>query len=291
VSDRQFDLFSAGAARERRETRSREEDLLPFEPSVEPDFSAETRAPLGRRVAQPRAQILTQARSLAGAIAADLGRPVRLFVTDNRSTMVSFRRSEGLLTLRLHHMFLEAPPRVVDALVSYAGRGHRGAGAVIDEYVRSRQSAIRQGRDRRAAAALKQRGRVYDLQAIYERVNLAFFDGRIEAQIGWGRAVGGRRRRTIRMGVYDHQTRTIRIHPALDRPEVPAFFVDYIVFHEMLHQAVPGKLTGARKQHHGPEFRAREKRYPDYQRARAWEKQNLGLLLGKSSAARVRPVD
>lgn len=93
------------------------------------------------------------------------------------------------------------------------------------------------------------------------------------------------------MGVYDHLTRTIRIHPSLDRPEVPLFFVEYIVFHEMLHQAVPGKDTGSRKQHHGPEFRARERRYPEYARALTWEKENLNLLLGRAASLRVRPVD
>jgi hypothetical protein len=205
--------------------------------------------------------------------------------------MVSFRRAEQILTLRVHHMFLDAPPKVVVALAQYAGRGVRNSGAVIDEYVRSRQTVIRQGHDPRARAQLNPLGRIYDLQAIFGRLNAQHFNGRIEAHIGWGRSVSPRRRRTIRMGVYDHQSRTIRVHPALDRPEVPAFFVDYIVFHEMLHQAIPGRLQGGRKQHHSPEFRAAEKAYPEYQRALAWERENLGLLLGRSSSVRARPVD
>jgi predicted metallopeptidase len=62
---------------------------------------------------------------------------------------------------------------------------------------------------------------------------------------------------------------------------VPAFFVDYIVFHEMLHQAIPARQSGSRRQHHGPEFRARERAYPDYEKAIAWERENIGMLLGK----------
>src|SRR5438067_2457329 len=38
-------------------------------------------------------------------------------------------------------------------------------------------------------------------------------------------------------------------------------------------------FTGRNRRAHGREFRAREKRFPGYERARAWEKQNLHLLL------------
>ena len=130
------------------------------------------------------------------------------------------------------------------------------------------------------------RGRTWDLQEMFDRLNALVFGGAIEARIGWGRGTTGRRRRTIRMGVYDHLGRTIRIHPALDRPEVPRFFVEYIVFHEMLHQAVPARASGGRRQHHGPEFRARERAYPDYERAIAWEREHLGMLLGKMPGPR-----
>jgi hypothetical protein len=53
------------------------------------------------------------------------------------------------------------------------------------------------------------------------------------------------------------------------------------VHHEMLHQAVPAKETGGRRIVHGREFRRRERAYPDYTRARAWEEANLPLLLGR----------
>ncbi len=288
---RQFDLFPPDSPAPDEALPLREEDASPFllPEDAEPDVLME--GPVARRAAVPKAQLLERANALAGTIAAELGRRVRLSVTDNRSTMLSFRRAERMLVMRVHHMFLDAPPEVVGALARYAGRGERSSGAIIDAYVRTHQEAIRSGRDPRARVRLNPKGRVYDLQQIYDLLNVEQFQNGIDAEIGWGRSPGAGRRRTIRMGVYDHQGRTIRIHPALDRHEVPAFFVEYIVFHEMLHQAVPGKLQGSRKQHHSPEFRAREKAWHGYERAIAWEKQNLGLLLGKTSAVRVRPVD
>ena len=88
-----------------------------------------------------------KAASLAQNLARDLGMPVRLSVTDNRSTMISFRRAPSALRLRLHHMFLDAPGPVVQAVADYAGRGRPQAGRVLDEFIKREQPRIRQERD------------------------------------------------------------------------------------------------------------------------------------------------
>jgi len=291
---RQLDLFTAqGEPLQAGESLPplRENDPFPFELCDEPRLPARSRRSSARTAPLSREQTLTKARSLAAALAADLGLPVRLLVTDNRSTMVSFSRTDELFTVRLHHMFLDAPPKVVEAIADYAGRRKRPSGAALDAYVRSNRSAIRRGFDPRAPSRMRTRGHIYDLREIYARLNAEHFGGKIEAQIGWARFTQGKRRRSIRMGVYDHQSCTIRVHPALDRAEVPVFFLEYIVFHEMLHQEIPGRLKGSRKMHHSAEFRAREKTFPEYKRALVWEKANLGMLLGKQHPGRLPPVD
>lgn len=229
------------------------------------------------RITPARNEVLTKAESLARKLSADLGVAVRLAVTDNRSTMVSYRRATSALRLRLHHMFLDAPEGVVRAIADYAGRGQRRAGPVLDEYIRVQQPLIR--RERVREDELDGRGDVYDLNALFDRVNEQYFHSGITAEIGWGRTPGKKRRKSIRLGVYDHQTREIRIHPALDRPEVPAFFVEFIVFHEMLHQLFPSPPGSSRRIHHPRAFRDREKAFPLYGAAIRWEKANLGWLL------------
>jgi len=225
-----------------------------------------------------RDQMLAQAESLAVALSRELSVPVRLSVTDNRSTMVSFRRNNSSLRLRVHHMFLDAPERVVRAIADYAGRGRRGSGSVLDDYIRGRQPLIRVERNDKEAD-LNPVGRYFDLQAIFDRMNEKYFQGGIQAEIGWGRMPARRRRKSIRLGVYDHQTREIRVHPALDRPDVPVFFVEFIVFHEMLHQLFPSPSGSSRRVHHPRGFRDREKAFPQYAAAIRWEKQNLRTLL------------
>jgi hypothetical protein len=224
-----------------------------------------------------RSSLVAQAEVLAQRLSADLSVPVRLAVTDNRSTMVSYRRGPSALRLRVHHMFLDAPERVVHAIADYAGRGRSSAGPLLDDYIRGRQPLIRGGRE--TDGNLKPRGRCFDLGAIFERINREHFQNGVRASIGWGRMPGRRRRKSIRLGVYDHQTREIRIHPALDRPEVPAFFVDFIVFHEMLHQLFPSSPGRGRRNHHPRAFRDREKAFPRYAAAIKWEKENLRIIL------------
>lgn len=222
---------------------------------------------------------LTGARALAQAVAVHLGADVKvlLSVHDNRSTMISFRREPPLLRLRVHHLFLEAPAEVIQAIADYAGRGRKAAGRILDDFIAGRQERIRN--ETRRAGALVTRGKVFDLGEILHRLNEEHFQGSIRAQIGWGRHPGRRRRKSIRLGVYDHRSREIRIHPALDRPDVPLFFVEYIVFHEMLHQVFPSARDSGRHVHHPRAFRDRERAFPRYAAAVAWERENLQALL------------
>ena len=54
--------------------------------------------------------------------------------------------------------------------------------------------------------------------------------------------------------------------------------MEYVVFHEMLHQCFPSSGEG-RRVHHPRAFRERERAYPLYAAAVRWEKENLQLLL------------
>lgn len=228
----------------------------------------------------PKEAIIPHAERLAHFLSSQLKLPVKLMVTDNRSTMVSFRKSPEGVVVRVHHMFVDAPSEVHSAIAEYAGRRSQAAGAILDEYIRAQKERIRN--EPSASLPLNARGRHFDLKEMFDRLNQRHFEGKIQATIGWGRMAQKRRRRSIRMGVYEHRRKEIRIHPALDKAFVPAYFVEFIVFHEMLHQVFPTEGHDGfdgRKVHHSAEFRAREKTFPHYEPAMVWEKQNLKLLL------------
>jgi hypothetical protein len=199
-----------------------------------------------------------------------------------------------LVELRLHAIFDEAPPELHDAVASWVrsgARARRACGA-IDLW-------IRDGLERLPAPLasperLRARGAAHDLAALAEELRAAHFaaefpPGRALPPITWGRGSRGRARTSLRLGSCDPDGRLVRIHPALDQPGVPRFFVRFVLHHELLHAVLPPRQArDGRWIHHGPEFRARERAYPDYERARRWEDEHMGRLL--RSARRGEPL-
>ena len=201
--------------------------------------------------------------------------------TDNRYTMISVRREprRRAYRLRVHHMFADAAPSVTRALARYICHNDAEASRVLGEYIDSHQHRVRPRRAR-ARIATTTRGARFDLQEIFDDLNARYFDGAIDARITWGARSGRKRRRnSIKMGSYSIEDRLIRIHRTLDREFVPRFFVEWIVYHEMLHQVHEAMIVGGRRQFHTPAFLADEARYERYPEARAWERANLDRLL------------
>ena len=75
----------------------------------------------------------------------------------------------------------------------------------------------------------------------------------------------------------------IRIHPVLDRREVPLYFLESVLHHEMLHHHLGGVPDrSGRTVYHSRAFREAEALYSRHLDALAWEKENLPYLLKAS---------
>jgi hypothetical protein len=205
-----------------------------------------------------------------------------LAITDNCYTMIAVKRGRGTYRVRLHHMFLAAEPVVVRALARYIADNDRRASGLLGRYIDEHQANIRR-EERKAPPRLviETRGEVHDLKAIFDELNARFFGGTIQARITWGgtRQRRPRRHNSIKMGSYSVEDRLIRVHPSLDRPFVPRYFVDWIVFHEMLHQVFAIPVVHGRRQFHTRRFREAEARFPRHAESARWEKQHLAQLL------------
>ena len=204
--------------------------------------------------------------------------PVILSITDNRHSIITHRVQKGVLHARVHHMFLDAPAGVVDALVRYITRGDRDASATLGDFIDDNGSRVAR-RNRRVP--LVTRGKHHDLLALYEKTNARYFDGELNVPITWGKrgTSKSKSRKTIKLGSYSAVDRLIRVHPALDKKWVPRYFVAYIVYHEMLHHVIPGSRGLGRVNLHPPEFKERERQYTYFQRALDWEKKHVSRLL------------
>lgn len=220
---------------------------------------------------------------LEAAIASVAARPVRLTLTENRSVLLSLRREKGIVLLRLHHMFLHAPLAVVRAVARGLSRKHRGADGAVRRFMNENLHRVRKAR--RPLPPLLTAGKAHDLRRIYDAMNARFFGSKLDVPLTWGRGSGRARRGGLTFGSYDPVLALIRIHPVLDRPEVPRYFLESVVYHEMLHHHMGGVPDRAgRTVYHSRAFRVAEAAYPQHQASLNWEKANLPHLLRASRA-------
>jgi len=195
---------------------------------------------------------------------------IEFFAFANINNTIRLRHGE--LRVRLSDLLEGAPESVLRAIAHillakmYRQPIARTHAARYRKYVhshemRSKAHLLRQMRGRKRIASAK--GRCYDLEAIFEDINLRFFGGmQARPQMSWSQ---GRARNLL--GHYDPAHNAIVVSRIFDHPHVPRYAVEYIVYHEMLHLRHPVKLNGSRRCVHSPEFRAEEKLFPQLEAA------------------------
>lgn len=198
--------------------------------------------------------------------------PIELIWHENKTVYITVIKERGRVLVRLHRLFYDAPTPVLEALLRYANGRDRQAKAVI------RQMAhLHFAKKRGERKDLKSRGSTYDLQTIFHRMHK--WVPVEDVAIGWSDRQGRGRFHSITFGAYDCHARQIRINPLLDDPEVPLYFLEYIVYHEMLHALCPSKMDGeGRCSVHPREFREKERQFPRYEEAKKWEKGSLAFF-------------
>jgi hypothetical protein len=108
-------------------------------------------------------------------------------------------------------------------------------------------------------------GVFHDLAAAFDRVNAAFFDSAMpRPRLLWSRALTMRK-----FGHYDAVHDTVMISATADAEDVPAFVVDFLVYHELLHKKLGVTWRGGRRRAHTPQFRRAERRFPRLAEAEA----------------------
>ncbi len=129
--------------------------------------------------------------------------------------------------------------------------------------------------------SLEEGGKYFDLREIFDRLNARYFRNRLRGyKVVWGRRRKQRPKEYFIFGSIQEEDRIIRINPWLDQRFVPLWFLEYVLYHEMLHSVVPDEYTASgRRCVHTEEFYRREREFPGYRRARRWEEENLARFL------------
>lgn len=203
------------------------------------------------------------------------GRPpqfqVELYPYANLSHTLRLRQDVALV--RLSDILREAPVPVIEAAAAillgqmYRRRVPRELRDIYRRFAlahSTRRHIARVRRKRARRIADHPQGTAHDLDPMFAALNDQYFEGRLpRPRLGWSA-----RPWRSQFGCYDPSLDQIVMNRRLDHPEVPTYAVEFILYHEMLHVKHPLRAAACGLQAHSPEFRAEEKRFAHYARAR-----------------------
>ncbi|MGM0574716.1 MAG: hypothetical protein ACQEXJ_07425 [Myxococcota bacterium] len=219
--------------------------------------------------------------AIADRLRASLGgdaREVRVVVTSNRVRLVSVQPRPAALEVRVAERLLALGPQVVDPIVGFV-QGAPGARKALKALI-AEVPAEASGPRRRRRIVLRPVGAHHDLRPLLEAEARRAFGEVPEVHLTWARRQRiGRRQRSIRLGSYCPQRRLIRIHRILDHPSVPAWFIGFILHHELLHHHLGIEEVAGRRVIHPPELQRLEAAHPRFEEAQRWEAERLPLLM------------
>lgn len=190
----------------------------------------------------------------------------------------TIRLRSGQIYVRLSDICKDSPPEVLRSLafVLVARLTGKRVPPVHDRVYREysltpavmRSSDIaRRGRGRKMVSSAQ--GNVYDLDKLFSKLNRRYFDSGLEKPtLTWSQ----RKTRSI-LGHHDRVYDTITISKSLDSAQVPDWFVEFILYHEMLHIKHAARMINGRRYYHTSAFRLDERRFAKYDDAQRWLEQ------------------
>ena len=177
---------------------------------------------------------------------------------------VNFRREVTLI--QANEGFVTAPPQLIEALIEAALCTHgRRALALVRQYADSAgySQALKALSNGNLARPEEVKGKFYDLEASFSRVNQTYFDGTVERpHLTWNRTLTYRK-----LGHYQPNTDTVQVSLTLDNAAVPEFVLDYVMYHELLHKCLGIHYKNGRRVAHTSRFRTEEKKFQRYTEA------------------------
>jgi hypothetical protein len=179
----------------------------------------------------------------------------------NLASLYHAWREGSEIGITISEGFSGAPQPVIDSLVKlalpYTRRSkHEG---LIREY------ANQDGFERRLVELQvaggtyeeRSRGLHYDLDDIFQRINDLYFDGEISRpRLTWNKLITSQE-----FGHYDPTSDTLMISITLDSPRIPAYVVDHVMHHELLHKVMGSAMVNGRRVFHSREFKRAERQF------------------------------
>ena len=196
-------------------------------------------------------------------------RKLSIVITDNSTSMLSIKERKGTAMIRLHRMFLCAGSDVLNEVANYIKRTRKNS-PLIRKFINQHIHSLKKRPPRKVN--IRTKGSHHDLKEIYHSINRDYFGGKISASITWGAKSSKQSAARRTLGSYSYHSNMIRINPRLDSIKVPRYYMEFLVYHEMLHAEIGIKKVNGRRIVHSGEFGRREKEFRQFKRAVEWEK-------------------
>jgi len=185
--------------------------------------------------------------------------PEKLLIKINYSGYLYRRqKTQGKTILQINEAYITAPFEIKKSILSAAfSRYQSKHTSVIKAY--SNNSNFRhlngQVSGDPIANLISCRGEKYNLSFLFDKLNNEYFRG----QLSQPRLVWSSRRSKRRLGYYHPEINTIAVTKNLDDKKIPRLLVEYVLYHEMLHQHFGIKNHNGRRYAHTSAFRTAEK--------------------------------
>lgn len=187
----------------------------------------------------------------------------------NMGHLYKGRINSSSASIQISEGFVNASDEVLEAVVTAGLHGKsKKINQMIREYALSEEySEVQLELDLMADTdAENARGKWHDLDELFHKVNREYFGGKMEKpRITWNRAFT-----TRKFGHYERSRDRIVLSISLDSDRVPAFVVEFVLYHELLHKQHSEKWINGRLAVHTPEFRRDEQKFKKYKEADRW---------------------
>jgi hypothetical protein len=206
---------------------------------------------------------LEQALEVAPWVSIDLYNVAALYHAWREGNEIGLTMSEG---------FAGAPQAVIEALVKlalpYTRRGRYEG--LVRAYAGEEAFQSRLVDLDLAGGTYEERprGLHYDLDEVFQRVNDLYFAGGIDRpRLTWNKLITSQE-----FGRYDPLSDTLMISITLDGPGIPAYVVDHVMHHELLHKLMGSTVVNGRRVFHSRAFRQAERKFHRFSEAEAFLK-------------------
>jgi hypothetical protein len=204
--------------------------------------------------------------------------PVR-FQLYNLPVIYRVSQQKDHLLIEAHEGFVGAPVEIIRALVrtDLTGKSRQGL-SQVKNYAHSEAflsiSSTLEGENLQGAA--RTQGQHFDLQQVFERVNRAYFNGQLERpNLMWNKTLTHRK-----FGHYQVNSDTVMLSISLDKASTPAYVVEFVMYHELLHKQLGVVTNHGRRYAHTKAFREAEARFTKQKQAQAYLNE-LSAKIGK----------